>query len=72
MTLNPLPLLKPAAAVAVRLLPDALALAGAGLLSHGAWLIYRPAGFLTAGALLLAGGVLAARRSTAAEPKAET
>lgn len=40
------------------LLPDALMTAGAGAISFGAWLIYKPAGFMVAGALLLAAGVL--------------
>ena len=40
---------------------DYLALAGAGLLSYGAWSIYEPAGFLTAGALLVAAAILKAR-----------
>lgn len=40
---------------------DVAGLAGAGLLAYGAWLIYMPAGFLTGGALLLAGAFLAAR-----------
>ncbi|MDY0748514.1 hypothetical protein SNE35_28700 [Paucibacter sp. R3-3] len=41
---------------------DVLMLAGAGLVSYGAWLIYAPAGYISCGVLLLAGGVLAARR----------
>lgn len=38
------------------LVPDMLdvtAFGGVGLMSYGAWRIYEPAGFLTAGALLL-------------------
>jgi hypothetical protein len=53
--------LKTARAAVVSNVPDALLLAGAGSLSYGAWLIYPPAGFLVAGALLLAAGVLASR-----------
>jgi hypothetical protein len=33
--------------------PSVLALAGAGLVSYGAYLIYHPAGFVTGGLLLL-------------------
>lgn len=33
---------------------DAAGLAGAGLLSYGAWLVYQPAGFIVLGSLLLA------------------
>ena len=43
--------------------PDMLLLVGGGLLSYGAGLAYRPAGFITAGLLLLAAGVLASRGS---------
>ncbi|MQT03169.1 hypothetical protein FF041_24155 [Streptomyces jumonjinensis] len=37
-----------------RALPGLASLAGLGLVSYGAWLAWRPAGFLTAGVLLLA------------------
>jgi hypothetical protein len=40
---------------------DALALAGAILVSYGAWLVYRPAGFIVGGALLLAASIYGAR-----------
>lgn len=40
---------------------DVAGLAGCASISYGAWLIYRPAGFIVAGILLLAGSVLAAR-----------
>jgi len=40
---------------------DLAGLAGAGLISYGAWIIYRPAGFLVAGAMLIVGSFLAAR-----------
>jgi hypothetical protein len=43
-------------------LPDLCALAGAGLLSYGAWLIYEPSGFIVGGALLLTTGVVGALR----------
>lgn len=43
-------------------LPDVLAVAGAGLCSYGAWSIYPPAGYITAGVLLISGAVLASRR----------
>lgn len=39
---------------------DLTGLAGAGLISYGVWLIYVPAGFITAGVLLLLGAVLVA------------
>jgi hypothetical protein len=47
----------PAAAI-VR---DVIGLAGAALLAYGTWCIYRPAGYIVAGALLIAGSILAAR-----------
>ena len=40
---------------------DALALTGAALVSFGAYEIYRPAGFIVGGALLLAASVYGAR-----------
>lgn len=40
---------------------DLAGLAGAGLVAYGAWLVYAPAGFITAGTLLLAGAALLAR-----------
>lgn len=43
------------------LVRDAAGLAGVGLLSYGAWLAWPPAGFMVAGALILAGVVLSAR-----------
>ena len=42
-------------------LPDVLMLAGAASSSFGAWMAWPPAGFLLAGALLLAGGIRLAR-----------
>ena len=43
------------------LLRDACGIAGACLVSYGAWRIYAPAGFITAGVLLLAGAILTGR-----------
>lgn len=48
-------------AMAPELLRDAAGLAGAGLVSHGAWAIYPPAGWIAAGGFLLAGAWLSAR-----------
>jgi hypothetical protein len=47
-----------AGAAAVKLAPDAIAVVGGSLLSYGAGLVYRPAGFIVGGALLLAVGVI--------------
>lgn len=51
-----------AARVVVRALPG---VAGLLLVSFGAWLAFEPAGFITAGVLLLADRVAAARASAA-------
>ena len=40
---------------------DVAGVAGAASISYGAGLIYRPAGFIVAGVLLLAASILAAR-----------
>ncbi len=40
---------------------DVAGLAGAALISYGAWLVYAPAGYIVGGALLLAGSLLASR-----------
>lgn len=48
------------AAFLAKLTPDALALAGGGLVSYGASLIYAPLGFVVGGALLAAVGIVAA------------
>jgi hypothetical protein len=40
---------------------DILGLAGAGLLSYGVWLAYRPGGFIVGGLLILTWAVLASR-----------
>ena len=37
---------------------DLAGLCGVGLVSYGAWLIYTPAGFITAGILLIVGALL--------------
>jgi predicted tellurium resistance membrane protein TerC len=47
---------------------DITILAGAGLLSYGAWLVYVPAGYLVAGALLLVAGLAASRAAALAKP----
>lgn len=48
------------AAFLARLTPDALALAGGGLVSYGASLVYLPLGFIVGGTLLGIVGVLGA------------
>lgn len=40
---------------------DSAALAGAGLIAYGTGLIYRPAGFIVLGGLLIAGAFLSAK-----------
>jgi hypothetical protein len=40
---------------------DAAGLVGLCLIAYGAWLVYRPAGFIVGGLLLLAGALLDAR-----------
>ena len=40
---------------------DGVGIAGAGLVSYGAWLIYQPAGYITAGGFLLAAAWLWAK-----------
>jgi hypothetical protein len=47
------------------MLPDALIVTGATALSYGAWLLHPSAGFLTAGVLLVTGGVVAGRKKEA-------
>ena len=39
---------------------DLAGLAGVGLVSYGAWMIYPPAGFVAGGLLLIVGALLAA------------
>jgi hypothetical protein len=41
---------------------DLASLGGAGLITYGTWLTYRPAGWIVAGVLLFAAGVNGARR----------
>ncbi len=41
---------------------DFVGVAGLGLLSYGAWLIYEPAAFIVAGALMIACAVASARK----------
>lgn len=55
-----------AAVVVVR---DLIGIAGAGLVAYGAWEIYRPAGFIVGGVLLIAGAWLHGRN---VEPTAST
>lgn len=43
------------------IVPDALMIGGAAALSYGAWLAHPSAGFVVAGVLMLAAGVLTAR-----------
>lgn len=54
-------------AVAKGLLVDSALLGGVGAVTLGAWEIYRPAGLVTLGLFLLAGGWLGARREAGAE-----
>jgi hypothetical protein len=49
------------AAAVPALLRDALGLTGVGLIAYGAWLVYRPAGAIVLGAMLVIGVVLTAR-----------
>lgn len=49
------------AKVAPALIRDGAGLAGVGLVSYGAGLVYAPAGYITAGLLLIAGAFLAGR-----------
>ena len=48
------------------LVRDLAGLCGVGLVSYGAWLIYPPAGFITAGILLIVGTLLIALGNRAA------
>lgn len=43
------------------LLRDLIALAGAGSVAYGTWLIFEPAGFIVGGLLLIMAAVLAQR-----------
>jgi hypothetical protein len=48
------------------LVRDLAGLCGVGLISYGAWLIYTPAGFITAGIMLIVGALLIALGNRAA------
>ena len=48
------------------LIRDVAGLGGVGLVSYGAWIIYPPAGFITAGILLIVGTLLIALGNRAA------
>lgn len=45
----------------INLLPVILLIAGAAAIALGAWLIYRPAGYIVAGALLITAALLIIR-----------
>jgi hypothetical protein len=49
------------------LVRDFAGLSGVGLVSYGAWLIYPPAGFITAGILLIVGTLMIALGNRAAD-----
>lgn len=55
--------LEKAQKVAAGLLPDALMLVGIAAISHGAWRVFAPAGWIVAGAFALGFGLLMARRA---------
>ena len=42
---------------AIRVIPDVLLIVGAASVAYGAWLAWVPAGFLVAGALVIAAGL---------------
>jgi hypothetical protein len=44
----------------IKMVPDVLIVCGAGALSYGAGLLHPAAGFITAGLLMLVGGILVA------------
>jgi hypothetical protein len=49
----------------ITMVPDALIVSGAGALSYGAGLLHVAVGFIVAGALMVAGGVIVARKTQA-------
>jgi hypothetical protein len=49
---------------------DIIGTGGGGLIVYGAWLVYQPAGFIVAGAMLVTVAALYARNEPRAEPKA--
>lgn len=52
-----------AAAILPPLVRDCIGITGAALLAYGAWLIYRPTGFIIAGLLLMMAAIILARRA---------
>ena len=58
--------LRTIAGVVPGLVRDLAGLCGVGLVSYGAWMIYPPAGFITAGLLLIVGTLLIALGNRAA------
>lgn len=54
-------MLKKAAGSAAAWAPDVLMIGGAASVAYGSGLIYRPAGFIVAGVLVIVGGVMLAR-----------
>ncbi len=54
------------AGAAPGLVRDLAGLCGVGLVSYGAWTVYPPAGFITAGILLIVGALLIALGNRAA------
>lgn len=52
--------LRTVAGVVPGLVRDLAGLCGVGLVSYGAWMVYAPAGFITAGLLLVVGSLLIA------------
>jgi len=53
---------------ALEILPDAIIVAGAGLVSYGAWLMIPAVGFVVAGVLAIAGGLVAAHNANKKAP----
>lgn len=51
------------AAAAPAIVRDLVAMAGAALVSYGSWLVFAPAGYITAGLMLLSATIFSARRS---------
>ena len=44
---------------------DAIGLTGGGLIAYGAWLVYQPAGFIVAGAMMLIATLLLSQKNKA-------
>ena len=53
------------------LMRDVVGLAGVGAITYGAWLIFRPAGWIVAGVFCLVGAWLSARASGGERPGGE-